>query len=383
METETPARPRRRFLPIAAALVASAALGGAGAAAIVTALDERDDDATPAAATTQPTTTPAGAVATADLDVAELYEQAAPSVVEIEVGGDAEPGFSPDERTSGGSGFVFDEAGHIITNAHVVAGALDVRVRFADGRVVDGNVVGTDPSTDVAVISVEAPDGELTPLELGSSADVRPGQPVVALGSPLGFEGSVTAGIVSGVDRTIRAPDNATITGAIQTDAALNSGNSGGPLLDASGKVIGVNAQVRSPTIGFAIPIDTVRDVAQRLIADGEIERGFLGVRAQTVTEPAVDELGLPRGAQIVAVEDDTPAARANLSPGDDTEMVDGQEFTRDGDVIVAVDGETVEGAEELQSAIGNHEPGDRVTLTISRSGEERRVTVTLAERGS
>jgi S1-C subfamily serine protease len=374
-----PERPRR-FLAIAAALVAAAVLGAVGAGAVVTALDE--DEEAPATSAASTTTQPSGSVATADLDVAALYERAAPSVVEIEVSRDAERGFGRDQG-SGGSGFVYDARGHIVTNAHVVSRGDDVRVRFADGREVDATVVGSDAASDIAVLRVEATDGELTPLELGSSSEVRPGEPVVALGSPLGFEGSVTAGIVSGVDRTIQAPDGSTITGAIQTDAALNSGNSGGPLLDAEGRVVGVNAQVRSPTIGFAIPIDTVRDVVSQLIEDGEIERGYLGVGVQTVTAAATEELGLPRGAQVVAVEPDTPAARADLSAGNDTETVEGLEFARDGDVIVAVDGEEVTSSEELQAAIGSREPGDRVTLTVSRSGEEREVEVTLAERPS
>jgi S1-C subfamily serine protease len=375
---DTTRRPRR-FLPFAAALVAAAAVGGLGAAAVVTALDE--PEATPPA--TPAALTPTGATATTELDVAALYEQAAPGVVELEVSRQAQPDFGPRERSSGGSGFVLDERGHIVTNAHVVSGGEAVVVRFADGSEANATVVGSDASTDIAVVRVDVPESGLSPLELGSSAGVRPGQPVVALGNPLGFEGSVTAGIVSGVDRTVQAPDGSAITGVIQTDAALNSGNSGGPLLDASGKVIGVNAQVRSPTIGFAIPVDSVRDVASRLIEDGEIERGFLGVRVQTVTPAAAEALDLPRGAQIVAVEPGTPAARAELSTGSDQVTVQGLEFTRDGDVIVAVDGEEVTTAEELQAAIASHEPDDWITLAVSRSGEERTVEVTLAERPS
>jgi S1-C subfamily serine protease len=374
----TPSR-TSRIVRLAAALVAAAALGGVAAGAVVTALDDEEEStATPAAVTT-----PSAAVATGDLDVAEIYERAASGVVEISASGDVEGPFGPREAESAGSGFVLDERGHIVTNAHVVDGATDVRVRFADGREADGTVVASDPSTDIAVVRVDVPADRLEPLELASSDEVRPGQPVVALGNPLGFEGSVTAGIVSGVDRTIQSPDGSAITGAIQTDAALNGGNSGGPLLDAEGRVIGVNAQLRSPGIGFAIPIDTARSVAERLIEDGEIERGFLGVRVQTVTPAAAEELDLPRGAQIVDVEDGTPAARAGLSAGDDTETVGGQEFTRDGDVVVAVDGDEVSSAEDLQAAIASHEPGDRITLTVVREGEEREVEVRLAERPS
>jgi S1-C subfamily serine protease len=375
----TPSR-RRRILQVAAALVAAAALGGVAAGAIVTALDEGEEStkATPAAVTT-----PAGATATGDLDAAEIYDRAASGVVELSVSGEDEGPFGPRETESGGSGFVFDESGHVITNAHVVGGAEEVTARFADGSEAEATVVGSDPSTDIAVVRVKTVEGELEPLELGSSSDVRAGEPVIALGSPFGFEGSVTAGIVSGVDRTIRAPDGAPITGAIQTDAALNGGNSGGPLLDAAGTVIGVNAQLRSPGIGFAIPIDTARSVASQLIEGGDIERGFLGVRVQTVTEEAAEELDLPRGAQVTSVEPGTPAARAELSDGSDPVTVDGQEFTRDGDVVVAVDGDEVTSAEDLQAAIASHEPGDRVTLTVSRRGEEREVEVTLAERPS
>jgi S1-C subfamily serine protease len=311
-------------------------------------------------------------------------------VVEIQVSGTSEGfgQFGPNEVEGQGSGFVIDKEGHIVTNAHVVEGANSITVHFSDGSEADATLVGSDPSTDIAVIRVDVAASKLKPLELGSSADVKAGNVVVAIGSPFGLEGTVTAGIVSALGRTIEAPDGAQISGAIQTDAALNGGNSGGPLLDASAKVIGVNAQIESQSgsnagVGFAIPIETARAIASQLIADGSVEHAYLGVRLQTVTPSVADELDLPRGVQVVAVEGGSPASRAGLQAGTDERVVDGQELTSDGDVITAVDGRTVTSAEELATAIGGHKPGDKVSLTVVRKGAHRDVDVTLASRPS
>ncbi len=373
---------RRRALTAGAALVAAAALGAGAAVGITAAVDGSGQTATAPAITVQP------AAATAELDASELYARTAPGVVEITVTGTSE-GFGPygpREVESQGSGFVLDTKGNIVTNQHVVSGASSITVTFGDGMEAEATLVGSDASTDVAVIRVDVAADKLHPLVLGSSADVEPGDGVVAIGSPFGLEGSISAGIVSAVDRTITAPDGAQITGAIQTDAALNKGNSGGPLIDATGKVIGVNSQIESGTdtgtgVGFAIPIDTVRTVASQLIASGKVEHGFLGVHVVTVTTTAAERLGLPRGAQVAEVEARSPAAKGDLKAGTETQTVNGVELTEDGDVIVAIDGTAVTSGDQLAAAIAAHEPGDTVALTVVRDGDQRTVSVTLGSR--
>jgi putative serine protease PepD len=370
---------------VTAPLVAAAALGAGAFAGIDRAFGQTDETTTAAGGAV--TAEPAAAV-TAQLDPTELYAQAAPGVVEIDVSATGENPFGPSQSEGVGTGFVLDEEGNIVTNAHVVDGATSITVRFQDGTEAEATLVGSDPSTDIAVVRVEVAAELLEPLQLGSSSDVTPGESVVAIGSPFGLEESVSAGIVSAVDRTIEAPDGTPITGVIQTDAALNSGNSGGPLLNAAGEVIGVNAQIASQSgagagVGFAIPIDTARSIVSQLIASGEAEHAFLGVSLQTVTSTAADELGLPRGVQVADVESDSPAAVAGLEAGTQTQVVDGLELTTDGDVIVAIDGQPVTSADELAAAIAGHQPGDEVTLEVVRNGDSRTVTATLASRPS
>jgi len=395
-------RPRfRRVARITALGAAAAALGAGATLGLERALDTSSAET---AGTLTAPATPAGSesagaaatgietlpVAATSLDPSQIYEQAAPGVVEIAVTAPGD-GFGPYGRSevdATGSGFVLDTGGNIVTNAHVVSGASTITVRFLDGTEAKGTLVGSDASTDVAVVHVDVPASALTPLELGSSADVRPGEGVVAIGSPYGLEGTITAGIVSAVDRTIEAPDGAQITGVIQTDAALNGGNSGGPLLDADGKVIGVNAQIESRTgsasgVGFAVPIETASSVASRLIAGEPIEHAFLGVRVQTVSALAAEELDLPRGAQVAEVESGSPAAKAGLAAGTQTQEVGGAELTKDGDVIVAIDGTPVTTAADLAAAIAGHEPGDEVTLDVVREGNTRTADVTLVSRPS
>lgn len=312
------------------------------------------------------------AVAAGGGDLADLYERAAPGVVEISVSGATAPdrfGVPPDapgaQPIAQGTGFVIDDEGHILTNEHVVEDAEEIRVSFPDGATVTATLVGTDASTDVAVIEVDRPADELTPLPLGDSSSVRVGQSVVALGSPFGLEGTLTAGIVSAVGRTVRAPNGYAIAGAIQTDAAINSGNSGGPLLDLGGKVLGINAQIESSSggnegIGFAIPIDVARDVAEQLIAGETVEHAYLGT-SLTDADP-------PPGAEIGEVRESSPAEEAGL---------------RAGDVVTELDGAKIQSADDLVAAIAALRPGDEVELTVRSDGETRTVTVTLGDRPS
>jgi len=376
----------RRILRLTAPLVAAATVGAGATAGIDRAFGSTDKPGeTDAAISAEP----AAAVAQ-QLSPSQVYTRAAAGVVEIQVSGTSAGfgQFGPNEVEGQGSGFVIDKQGHIVTNAHVVEGANSITVRFSDGSEADATLVGSDPSTDIALIRVNVSASKLKPLELGSSASVKPGNVVVAIGSPFGLEGTVTAGIVSAVGRTIQAPDGAQISGAIQTDAALNGGNSGGPLLDSAGKVIGVNAQIESQSgsnagVGFAIPIETARTIASQLVADGSVEHAYLGVRLQTITPAAAEELDLPRGVQLAGVESGSPASRAGLEAGTEARTVDGLELTTDGDVIIAVDGRSVTSAEELATAIAAHKPGDKVTLTVVSSGDRRDVEVTLASRPS
>jgi putative serine protease PepD len=260
------ARPRIRVA--AATLVATAVAAGAGGAAVYAAgSGGRADTAASSATVTQ-----IAATASTQLSVSDIAAKDTPGVVEIEVTtAAADPFGGARTSTAVGSGFVLDEAGHIVTNAHVVDGAESVTVRFADGTTATGTVVGSDTSTDVAVVQVDVAASLLHPLALADSSSVEVGDEVVAIGSPYGLEGTVTTGIVSGLDRELTAPDGSTITGAIQTDAAVNHGNSGGPLLDAHGDVIGIISQIESESggndgVGFAVPSDTVRTVVAQLL---------------------------------------------------------------------------------------------------------------------
>jgi S1-C subfamily serine protease len=322
--------------------------------------------------------------------VREVYTQTGPGVVSVDVA-------SSELGPGGGSGFVLDEQGHIVTNQHVVGGAEDVSVRFASGVREDAEVVGEDPSTDVAVIKVDAPEGILEPLTLGDSGSVGVGEPVIAIGNPLNVGISVTTGIVSGTERPIDAPNGYTIDGAVQTDAAINPGNSGGPLLDSRGTVIGVNAQIASESggfegVGFAVPIDTVKGVVEQLITTGEVVHGYIGVRMFTVgvdelaaytglsEEQLADEYGLPgNGAIVSEVTASGPAAKAGIEGGEEEEIVGIPEGVPIGDVITKVEGELVASPDDVIEVVNASKPGDELTLTVVTPGEKaRRVGVTV-----
>ena len=343
------------------AAVAGAAIIGGVTGALVTAA--ADDDAG-----TETVSAPATSRAVADTkSLADLYRDVSPSVVEIETQVAPTEPFDPfDEEPQGGTGtgWLWDAEGHVVTNEHVVNGADQATVQFSDGTEVDARVVATDASSDVAVLELEgeAPDG-VEPLVAGSSEELEIGQPVVAIGSPFGLEGSLTSGVVSGLDRTIRAPNAFPIDDVIQTDAALNPGNSGGPLLDTSGQVVGMNAQIASQSgsnsgIGYAIPIETVSDVVEELLRDGEVKHAYLGVQI-------ADADG---GARIADVVAGGPADEAGL---------------RVGDLVVSAGGEEIGSGDELRDAVTSREPGDELELEIRRGQNTREITVTLGERPS
>jgi putative serine protease PepD len=349
---------------IPAAVAGAGLLGGAVG---IGAWEALDDDPARTSAVAADTSSPA-ADRSAPSSLAELYRRAAPSVVEIQRGG-LDEGFNPFdpeqdvEPAATGSGFVIDEDGHIVTNQHVVGNADSVTVRFANGDEARARIVGTDPSTDVALLDLEG-DRDVTPLELGSSESLEVGDAVAAIGSPFGLEGTLTSGIVSGLDREIRAPNGFTIDGAIQTDAALNGGSSGGPLLDAQGRVVGVAAQIESRNggnvgVGYAVPVETMKRVVDELLERGEVRHAYLGVVLRD--QPA-------EGGGVVLNE------VAPGGPADDAGL-------RAGDVVEAIGGDEVESADALRDAIEAREPGDEVELRVRRDGDERTFTVELGNR--
>ena len=287
-----------------------------------------------------------------------------------------------------GSGFVFDADGHIVTNDHVVEGKEKLSVRFWDGSTYDATVVGTDPSTDLAVIKVDAPASKLVTLEVGDSTQLTVGESVVAMGSPFGLEETVTSGIVSALNRQMTSPNNFTINNSIQTDAAINHGNSGGPLLNGAGQVIGVNTQIRSDSggsdgIGFAIPSSTVSTIVPQIISSGSVEHAYLGVGVASIPSTVADEIGLPAGVEVTEVRQGTPAADAGLKAATGSATVDGQSYPTGGDVITAVDGKAITDGAALQSAIDAKKPGDSVSITYSRNGKSTTVQVSLGTRPS
>ena len=324
--------------------------------------------------------------------VREVYTRDGRGVVSVDVAATSEAG------PAGGSGFVVDEAGHIVTNQHVVEGAEEISVRFADGVRREAEVVGQDPSTDVALLKVEAPKAALEPLTLGDSNSVGVGEPVIAIGNPLNVGISVTTGIVSGLGRPITAPNNYTINDAVQTDAAINPGNSGGPLLDSRGTVIGVNAQIASESggfegVGFAVPINTVKDVIKQLITEGKVVHGYIGV---SMYQLGIDELsayaglsetalseryGLPgNGAIVSEVTPDGPAEKAGIRGGDEKD-IEGIPVPM-GDVITGIEGDPVSSSEDVIEVVNTVRPGESLLMTVVTPGEkERRVDVTVGTR--
>jgi S1-C subfamily serine protease len=324
--------------------------------------------------------------------VRDIYARDSRGVVSVDVAATSK------SAPAGGSGFVVDEAGHIVTNQHVVEGADEISVRFADNTRREAEVVGQDPSTDVAVIQVDAPHKALEPLTLGDSNSVGVGEPVIAIGNPLNVGISVTAGIVSGIGRPIEAPNNYTINDAVQTDAAINPGNSGGPLLDSQGTVIGVNAQIASESggfegVGFAVPINTVKGVVTQLITNGKVVHGYIGV---SMFQLGIDELsaytglseeeleekyGLPNNGAIVSgVTPGGPAEKAGIKGGEQ-EDIEGIPVPL-GDVITKLEGEPVTSSDDVIEVVNSVKPGEKLEMTVVTPGEkERHVEVTVGTR--
>jgi putative serine protease PepD len=356
---------RKRTLAGLAAALAVGVGAGAGGYAVV---DGSSTAPSSAPATSTVTTVSPVASTSGEMSVNQIWRSAGPGVVDITVSSTQAssnrfpfPGGGTQQAE--GSGFVYDASGDIVTNDHVVNGANTIRVKLESGKTYTAKLVGEDPSTDLAVVKIDAPSNELKPLALGDSSDVEVGDGVVAIGSPFGLAGTVTSGIVSALNRTIQAPppNQFSILGAIQTDAAINHGNSGGPLLDLQGKVIGINSQIQSDSggndgVGFAIPSNTVKRVVSQLISGGKVEHAFLGVSLS------------PPTTKIAQVRAGTPADQAGLQVGD---------------VVTSIDGKPVSTTTALQAAIDAKRPGDEVKVAFTRGGSDKTVTVKLGTRPS
>ena len=361
-------RKRTTYLIAGAALVAGAGAGAGG----YSALADRGGADTTTTVVQRSTATSSPAAVTKALTVNGVYMGARAGVVEITTsstsGGSNSPfpfgGSSPQSQAQG-SGFVYDTAGHIVTNYHVVQGATSISVAFPDGSKYGAKVVGTDPSSDLAVVKVNAPSSKLHPLKLGDSGALQVGDGVVAIGSPFGLEGTVTTGIVSALNRDISATNNFTISGAIQTDAAINHGNSGGPLLNMAGEVVGITTQIESPSgandgVGFAVPSNTISSVVSKLAKGQKIQHPYLGVLVQSSAERS--------GAQLARVRSGSPAAGAGLKAGD---------------VITSFAGRTIGSPGDLTSAVAAKRPGDNVAVTYVRGGKTKTVHLKLGVRPS
>jgi len=322
-----------------------------------------------------------GALAPQENTTIALFERTRPSVVSITTEERVRDPFSRrthDVSRGSGSGFVWDDAGHIVTNDHVIDGASGALVGLADGRVLRARLIGRAPSHDLAVLRIDAGRNAPPPIPLGESRSLRVGQSVLAIGNPFGLDWTLTTGVVSALDREIPASGGRTIEGLVQTDAAINPGNSGGPLIDSSGRLVGVNTAIFSPSgssagIGFAVPADRVNQVVPQLIATGVYRPPYLGVVHDERINILARRRGLP-GVLVLGTEPGSPAEIAGLRPARRT----GGGALRAGDIILAVDGRRVEGSGDLVDVLDAYSPGDEIILRVLRDSEEIDVGCTL-----
>lgn len=372
---------------IVSTLAAGLLLVGAGIGALTYALASPSTHTTvvrTAVAPAQP------AASTSNVSINQIYRRDLPGVVEVTVTENGGPAISPfggdQPQQAQGSGFVYDSSGDIITNAHVVDGSSSVRVTFSDGSSYNAKVIGRDNSTDLAVVKVNAPSSKLHALELGNSSSVQVGDEVVAIGSPFGLEGTLTAGVVSALHREITSPNGFPIADSIQTDAPINHGNSGGPLIDLRGNVVGVTSQIQSESgdnagVGFAIPSNTVKRIAGALISTGKVEHAYIGIGVASIPSSVASQLGEKAGVAITSVKAGSPAATAKLHASTDSKFVEGASYPTGGDVITAIDGKRITGTQQLEAVVASKQPGDTIAVTVTRAGNERTVHLKLGTR--
>ncbi len=377
-------RGSRIVVPVLIASLLSAGLAAGGTALVVNNDDRgtgtttvRESVATPVSdsgSTAMPT------VSSGSMDITTMYKKYGAGVVRVE------------HSTGLGSGFVIDSEGHIVTNAHVVDGAKgEITVSFSNEEEVVAKVIGIDNATDVALLKVDLPASALTVIPLGDSATQQVGDPVVAIGNPFGQDRTVTSGIISAVARSIQAPNGFMIDGAIQTDASINHGNSGGPLLNMQGRVIGINSQINTGGtgdgnvgIGFAVPINLVKQVVSDLMTTGKAQHAWLGVQLSEVNPTLASQvkIGSDFGAMIAKVAPNSPAAKAGLTGATGETTIQGNTYAIGGDVVVEANGTKIETIKDLQAAVSALKPGDKLELVMKTStGATKNVTVTLGDQ--
>ena len=381
------------LVPIAA--VAASVAVGSGIAVVIA--EGTGSSASPTTTVTRSITAASGSPAASSdsgESVGEIYRSARAGIVEITVTSTtsgSQGGFfgGPQTEQAQGTGFEIDDRGDIATNAHVVSGARSIKVETSDGVTHTATLVGSDPTTDVAVIRIDPSGTTLHPLQFGDSNSIRVGDAVVAIGDPFGLTNTVTAGIVSALNRTITSPNDHPISGVIQTDAAINHGNSGGPLFNDHGQVIGITSQIYSGNgasgnvgIGFAVPSSTVRTVINEILAHGKASHPYLGVYLTDVTGAVARETGMPVGVEITRVRPDSPASRVGLRGATGQATVGAGSFPTGGDVITKLDGTAVTSTDDFVARISALQPGRRIELTVVRDGHERTVDVTLGTQG-
>ncbi|MDC0168096.1 trypsin-like peptidase domain-containing protein [Candidatus Nitrosopelagicus sp.] len=312
----------------------------------------------------------------------DIFEKSEESIVQVSVlRGESEGGM--------GSGFVYSDEGYVITNQHVVQDAQKVMITFLDGEAYIGNVVGSDRDLDIAVVKVEPTNTYLQPIKIGDSSELKVGEKIAAIGNPFGLSGSMTAGIVSQMGRLLPQETGYSIPDVIQTDAAINPGNSGGPLINMKGEVVGINTAIQSATgefsgIGFAVPSNTVKKVVPVLIEDGEFKHPWMGISGTDVDPELAEvrELKSSKGFLVVSVIEGSPAETAGLLGVTETEERDGREFALDGDIILAIDGETVRKISDILVHLQREKSvGDEMVLSVNRNGEMLELTMILEER--
>jgi S1-C subfamily serine protease len=319
----------------------------------------------------------------------QIYRQASPAVANIITRMvEYDFFFHPIPVEGAGSGFVIDSEGHLLTNSHVIAGAQTIQVTLGNLRRYQARLVGADPRSDLALLQIEPGGHKLTALPLGDSSKLLVGQRVLAIGNPFGFQSTLTTGVISALGRTVQTGSKTFIDDAIQTDAAINRGNSGGPLLDSHGEVIGINTAIFSPSgtaagIGFAIPINTARRVAADLIRYGRVRRAFLGIQARPLWPGLAEALGLAvdRGLLVERVVGGSPAAQAGIRGGDHVALLGLQQLIVGGDVLVAADGKPVASLLDLNVILSRKLPGDTITLEIYRGKKKMDLPVKLGEQ--